>query len=130
MRYLGIDYGSKRVGLAMSDESGVFAIPFQVLSNSPNLIDDIINICKKYSIGTIIVGESLDFSQKENKIMEEIKPFVQNLKNKSNLEVYMHPEFMTSEEAEQIQGKNKMHDASAASIILKSFLDTLNNKTV
>jgi putative Holliday junction resolvase len=128
MRYLGIDFGSKRVGLAISDEEGNFAFPLKVLENSESIVRDIIDICRENNIGEIVVGESRDFSQKENKIMEEIKPFVERLKEDSGLIVNMHPEFLTSQEAERLQGKNDMHDASAAAIILKSFLDLKNNK--
>ncbi len=127
MRYLGVDYGSKRVGLALSDEGHGFAFPLAVLQNSPDLVSDIKKICEENGVGEIVVGESKDFSQKENDIMAEIRPFVENLKAELLFPVHMHPEFMTSQEAEQLQGKNDMHDASAAALILKSFLDSLNN---
>ena len=113
MRYLGIDYGSKRVGLAISDDSSSFALPLKVLENSKDLIYDISYICKEQNINEIVIGESRDFSQKENEIMREIRPFVKNLEEKTGLPVHMHPEFMTSQEAERLQGKNDMHDASA-----------------
>ncbi len=128
MRYLGIDFGSKRVGLAISDETGSFAFPLSVIENSTDIVEDIIALCKENDISEIVVGESRDFSQKNNKIMEEIIPFVEKLKKEIGLSVHMHPEFLTSQEAERLQGKNDMHDASAAAIILKSFLDLKNNK--
>lgn len=125
-RYLGIDFGSKRVGVAISDESNSFAFPLKVLENSIDIVEDIAGFCKKNNVGEIVVGESRDFSQKNNKIMEEIVPFVEKLKEKIGLPVQMHPEFLTSQEAERLQGKNDMHDASAAALILKSFLDLKN----
>ena len=97
-----------------------FTTPF--CPYGPALIKDIEN-----KVGEIIVGESLNFAQKENEIMKEIEPFVKRLENELKLSVHMHPEFMTSAEAEQLQGKNAMHDASAAAIILKSYLDTIRN---
>ena len=124
MRYLGIDYGAKRVGVAVSDEKGEFSFPLKVLKNSKSLIYDISHICQENKIGEIVVGESKDFSQKENDIMAEITPFVKSLKEKTGLSVHMHPEFLTSMEAEQLQGHNDMHDASAAALILKSYLET------
>lgn len=127
MKYLGIDYGAKRVGVAVSDQSESFAMPVSVLSNSENLLSKIEKICMEQKVDSIVVGESKDFSQKENDIMEEIKIFVKSLEEKIDLPVQMHPEFLTSLEAEQIQGKNDMHDASAAAIILKSYLDKLKN---
>lgn len=125
--YLGIDYGSKRIGLSVSDDSGSFAMPLQVLENSDRTISEICGICEKKKIDTIIVGESKNFKQEDNEIMREIKIFVEKLAMESGLPVVLHPEFMTSAEAERLQGKNKMLDASAAAIILKSYLDTKNN---
>ena len=124
MRYLGIDYGSKRVGVAITDEEGKMAFPLKVLENKEDLIYNIILICKEKNINEIVVGESKDFSQQNNKIMDDVVPFVENLKKSSALPVFTHTEFMTSQEAERLQGKNDMLDASAAAIILKSYLDS------
>ena len=126
MKYLGIDFGLKRVGLAVSDETNSFAFPLSVLENADDLVSKIVSIYKEKDIDYVIVGESKDFSMKENEIMGEIKIFIKNLE-KEGLKVEMHPEFMTSAEAEHLQGKNDMLDASAAAIILKSYLDTKNN---
>ncbi len=123
-RYLGIDYGAKNVGLAVSDEAGSFAFPLKVLENNSDLVDTIKRICEQNAIGTIVVGESRDFEQKENEIMKEIAPFAQKLWEDIGLPVKMHPEFLTSIEAERLQGHNDMHDASAAALILKSYLET------
>jgi putative holliday junction resolvase len=125
MRYLGIDYGSKRVGVAISDPEKKFAFPLIVLENNSELLENIVELCRDNSVEALIIGESLDYNQKENEIMKEIKQFVQKIKEKINISVHMHPEFLTSMEAERIQGKNRFHDASAAAIILNSFL---NNK--
>ncbi|MFZ2621496.1 MAG: Holliday junction resolvase RuvX [Minisyncoccia bacterium] len=127
MKYLGIDYGGKRVGVAVSDNTGSFAFPLVVLESSRDLILKIAEICAKNTIGEIVVGDSKDYSQKDNEIMKEIKPFAENLKKELKLPVHMHPEFLTSAEAERLQGKGEMHDASAAALILKSYLDTKNN---
>lgn len=127
MKYLGIDYGSKRVGVAISDESLIFSFPLTVLDTSDNLLDEIKKICDENKIEVIVVGESRDFSFNENDIMKEVHPFISKLKETIGLPVYLHPEFMTSQEAERLQGKNEMTDASAAALILKSYLDTKNN---
>ncbi len=127
MRYLGIDYGLKNIGLSISDVEGNFVFPLKVLENSDQLVDDISLVCKENNISEIVVVESKDYAQKENEIMKEVKPFVEVLKQKLSIPVHFHPEFLTSMEAERLQGKNDMHDASAAALILKSYLDTLKN---
>ncbi len=127
MRYLGIDYGGKRVGIAVSDETKTFANPLIVLENNNELFLEVEKICKEQDVELIVVGDSKDFDFKENEIMKEIKPFVESLKSNLNIPIHMHPEFLTSREAEHIQGKNEMHDASAGAIILQSFIDTNKN---
>lgn len=123
MRYIGIDYGAKRVGIAVSDPEKNFAFPLVVLENNESLIVEIEKLCEVNTAEAVVVGESKDFNFKENEIMKDIEPFVKKLKEVLNLPVYMHPEFLTSLEAERLQGKNDMHDASAAALILKSYLD-------
>ncbi len=128
MKYLGIDYGEKRVGVSISDEFNRIAFPLKVINNSDKIIFDIIKICEENKIGEIVVGESKDYKGTDNEIMKEINLFVDELKKNLELPVSFHPEFMTSMEAERLQGKNEMLDASAAAIILKNYLDTINNK--
>ncbi len=123
MKYLGIDYGSKRVGLATSDEEGKMAFPYAVILNNEKLIDKIGEIIKKEKIEKIIIGESTNFKGEPNKIMVEIEKFTEELKEKFKLEVVFEPEFLTSVQAEKLQGKNEMTDASAAALILQSYLD-------
>ena len=125
MRYLGIDFGKKRVGVAISDESNRLAFPLSVLPNDKTLLGAIQEIIKIEKIEQIVIGESKDFQGKPNKIMGEIEKFAKILKEKTQLVIVFEPEFMTSVQAEQLQGKNEMHDASAAAIILQSYLDRL-----
>lgn len=123
MKYLGIDFGSKRVGIAISDENNQMAFPYSVVLNNKKLLEKIEEIIKKEKINKIVMGESKNFENQPNKIMKEIEKFKKELEEKIKLEIIFEPEFMTSQQAELIQGKNKMHDASAATIILQSYLD-------
>jgi putative holliday junction resolvase len=128
VRYLGIDYGAKNVGLALSDERGDFSYPLAVIQNSQELVAEVTKLCIENTVGEIVVGESHNFAMQANEIMREITPFAEALKSATGLAVHLHPEFLTSMEAERLQGHNQMHDASAASLILKSYLDTKNNQ--
>lgn len=128
MKYLGIDFGSKRVGVAISDENNSFALPKAVLQNDSSLLEEIKKICAENSITGIVLGESKDFKGIDNPIMEKINSFKTEIEKTINLPVYLEPEFMTSSEAERLQGKNAMLDASAAALILKSYLDKKNNQ--
>lgn len=126
MRYLGIDFGSKRVGLALSDEQGKFALPHSVLPNNHKLIENIVTLCKKDEIKGIVLGESVDDKGENNKIMEMIIPFKKELEGTTRLPVIYEKEYMSSQHAEFFQGKHDMLDASAAALILQRFLDKHN----
>jgi putative holliday junction resolvase len=123
MRLTGIDYGEKRVGIASTDEGGQFALPRVVLQNDEALLDEVERLCRDWQTERIIVGESRDFKGEPNKIHRGASAFAQLLRGRG-FEVEFHPELLTSMEAERLQGKNEMLDASAAALILKSYLDT------
>lgn len=123
MRFLGIDYGTKRVGLAVSETDGKMAFPLNVLKNNKNLRDDIKNICEKEKIGAVVLGESFDLSGKPNNIMGEIISLKEYIEKEIKLPVFLEPEFYTTAQTKHIQGDIKLRDASAAAIILQSYLD-------
>jgi putative Holliday junction resolvase len=127
-KIMGIDFGSKRVGIALSDNSHKYAFPKSVLPNNSKLVDEICKICQSESVEKIVVGDSKAYDQTPNKIMESVKLFVEDLKLKTNIPIIMHNEMMTSLEASRIQGEHNLLDASAAALILKSYIDTNNNK--
>ncbi len=123
MRTLGIDFGSKRIGIALSDESNSFALPYGVVENNEHIVREVKELCTLNDVGEIVVGDSKDFKGEDNVIMQEITPFIESLKQAVTIPVVLHPEFMTSSQAERLQGKNDMLDASAAALILSSYLD-------
>jgi len=126
MKYLSIDYGTKRVGLATSDDSGVMAFPLRVLLNSRSLAAHIAKICRDEHVEVIVMGESLNFQNKHNSIMSEIIPFVDKLKHETGLTVVYMNEVLSSQEAMHLQGDNSENDSSAAAIVLQSYLDKIN----
>ena len=126
MKYLGIDFGTKRIGLSLSDDDGKVAFPLSVISNDSKIDSVILEICKDKKVDIIVIGESKDFSFNDNPVMEDIKVFVDKLKS-LDLKVEFHPEFLTSMEAKRVTGKNKMTDSSASAIILQSYLDKFKN---
>jgi len=122
MKYLGIDFGEKRVGIAVSDEDGKIAFPSVVLANDQNLLKNIVDLCMKNTVKFVIMGESRDFQGQINPIMWKIEGFKKQLEV-IGFKVIYEPEFMTSVQASQVTGENKMLDASAAAIILQSYLN-------
>ena len=122
MRYLGIDYGSKRVGLALSDEAGMMAFPHAVIPNSPTLRKDIEAIIIKNKVTEIVIGHSLDKQSKPNKIQSAIEELMTDLTLAVGLPIHLQPEQFSTQAAIQIQGRNNMTDAAAAALILDSFI--------
>ena len=122
-RILGIDFGTKRIGLALSDEKGEMAFPLRVVKNDGGAISAIAEIAQKNNISKIVIGESKDFSMKDNPVMEFVREFETSLHKETGIEIVYEPEFLTSHQAHHLQGKNEMLDASAATIILQSYID-------
>ena len=135
-RILGIDYGTKRIGLAISDTDAQFGQPYSVIKNSrknlPEVISEISDILKKEEVCEIVLGESKDFKGKDNAVMPEITEFKEKLEKtlfdlSMQIPVIFEPEFLTSHQAAYFQGKHDLLDASSAALILQSYLDRKNN---
>ncbi len=139
MKYLGIDYGAKRVGIAVSDDGGTIAFPRMILQNSPSLLAEILGIIDQEKIGGIVVGKSLDQEGRKNVIMDDIEAFVEELEKLSGKSVYMEDERFTSHflksfdftksiekpvSRKRTNGKAPQAiDAQAAASILQRFLE-------
>lgn len=140
MKHLGVDYGSKRVGIALSDDGGMMAFPSIVVPNNMSLVAVIAGLCKAENVAAIVLGESHDLSGAPNKIMGSIEEFKRNLEAELDLPVYFQAEFMTTIEARGREGKESNNarkvakeksgpaDASAAALILQRYLDKKNQK--
>lgn len=134
MRIIGIDYGTKRVGVAVSDEAGQFALPHSVIVNTSGaktatasrLLGEIEAIATANGTKEVVIGDSKDYKGEANKIMPAIHELKGQLESKGFV-VHLEPEFMTSVQAGRLQGKNAKSDASAAAIILQSYLDKTHN---
>ena len=122
-KLMAIDYGSKRVGIASTDETGEFALPRMVLENNAALLDKVLTFAEKERISKIILGESKDFRGIDNPIQSDIEKFRSQLEE-HGVEVIYHPEILTTVEARQLQGQTEMTYASAAALILKSYLES------
>lgn len=138
MKYLGVDYGEKRVGLAISDDGGQFSFPYKVIKNNNELIDSIHNICGEEEIGEIVLG----LPEERNKIYEKVLDFEKKLKEELRITIYKEKEFMTSvysgeQKSKDIFTDKKIKkdrevkdDSKAATFILQRFLDKINNKNI
>ena len=140
MRILGIDYGTKRIGLAITDENGTLAFPKEILLNDVNTFQRLGEIVEKENIAEFVIGESVDFRGALNALSARIEIFILELQEKFKLPVHKQKEFLTSVEARRSkdakaesspsqarsrvkQIKSGRIDASAAALILQRYLD-------
>lgn len=132
MKTLGIDYGTKRVGVAVSDDTSSIAFPKAVLRNSHTLLGELKSTIESSNVEEIVVGQSLNTDGTDNLLMEDIKRFIALLEKEIGLPIHLEPEFFTSEEARKgvKEGEVSKHviDAAAAALILQRFLDKKKNK--
>ena len=141
MKYLGIDYGTKRIGLATSDDLGSLAFPKSTLTNTQNVIHEIITIIDNENIDAVVIGKSLNSQGEENQVQKYIKVFITKLsQEKEGIKIIEQDERGSSiAAASHLFGKGNIanarwtgkdnkkkrehNDAHAASIILQRYLD-------
>lgn len=126
-RILGLDYGSKRIGVAISDESKKFALPVSVVLNTKDSLNEIEKIAIDHEAGEIVMGESKNYAGEPNDILFPSIKFKKSLEERGFV-VHFEPEFMTSVQAGRWQGPTDKLDASAAALILQSYLDRKNSE--
>lgn len=122
MRLMGIDFGSKNVGLAFTDESGAMAFPHGVVPNNAGLQKIISTLVREKNVKEIVIGHSLDKNGKENKIHTSVEELMMDLTLELGIPIHLEPEQYSTQQAIRIQGKNSQTDAAAAAIILDSFI--------
>jgi putative Holliday junction resolvase len=124
MKYLGIDYGARRVGVAVSDSDGIIAFPRSTLHNDEQLISHLQTILHAESIEAIVIGDTRTHGGAPNPISARTDAFTQHLMQQSGLPIERSWEVWSSIEAGRFAGKGHEHDdASAAAFILQRFLD-------
>ena len=121
-RILGIDYGEKRIGLAISDESQTLARELTILSPK-EFWKQIPTIIETNQISRIVLGWPLNMSGKETKKTLEVKEFKLKLEKLADIQVDIMDERLSSAMTNNLPGANKNKDSLAAQIILQNYLD-------
>lgn len=128
MKYLGIDFGSKKVGFAQSDDEGRMAYPLMISPNDGNLVKDTLELIKEMKFGTVVIGESVDGKGKPNPIAKEARKFGAQLESMVDVIVKFEKEWYSTVEARKQPGNEGNHnvDDQAAAIVLQRYLDKIN----
>jgi putative Holliday junction resolvase len=132
-RIMGIDFGTVRVGIALTDPMQMIARPYQVLANDNRLFKNISKIIKEKNVSKIVLGLPVNISGEDTDKTREVRSFAETLKSKVKLPVYFYDERYTSAEANTLLEKmgysarsgRKVIDKVAAAIILKSYLESV-----
>ncbi|MEN6334164.1 MAG: Holliday junction resolvase RuvX [Phycisphaerales bacterium] len=131
MRYLAIDYGLKRTGLAVCDASETIVSPLAVVQGRKDLIERIKRVVVSEGIGAVVVGLPLNMDGTEGPQAKLVRAFGNELGRQIGIPVHFQDERLSSFEAEQRlmemdltwAKKKERLDALAAADILQTFLD-------
>lgn len=132
-RVLAIDYGRKRIGLALSDELCLTAQPLAILmrTNRQNDIHRLRQICREHAVGLIVVGSPVHMSGETSAMAGEAARFAKRLQKELSIPVQLEDERLTSWEADQISVEVKRSsrrrrapkDHIAAAVLLREYLE-------
>lgn len=134
LRYLGLDVGNRRIGVAVSDELGVTAQPVLTLERRRNLREDLrslARLCRRFGVAGIVVGNPLHLSGELGAQAAKTQALAAELGELTGLPIYLQDERLTTHEAHQIlyqagharQTHRRVVDQVAATLILQSFLE-------
>lgn len=128
MKYLGIDFGSKKVGFAQSDDEGRMAYPLMIAPNDATLMKDTLELIREMKFSTVVIGESVDGNGEPNKIAKEARAFGMSIENAVDVVVKFEKEWYSTVEARKQPGNEGNHevDDQAAAIVLQRYLDKVN----
>lgn len=145
MKYLGLDYGAKKIGIAISDDRASLAFPRDIIINDNAHIEYIQHLCDQEEIKDIVIGKSIDFDKKDNLIEKKITTFIKILNEEKKYTIHRIDERMTttlitaetrhsfqkkqtpknfSRNAKAVRINTKDDDAKVAALILQNFLDS------
>ena len=139
MRYLGLDLGSKTLGMALSDPNGIIASSYKIIRHDEDygrLVDEVDEVVKKENVEKIVLGLPKNMNNTIGFKGELSYQFKKMLELKINMEVILVDERLTTKEANNLLIKNdtsrkkrkKVVDSIAATIILQSYLDIEKNR--
>lgn len=134
MRYLGIDYGKKRIGLALSDIMGMMAQPYDVIEfkGLKNNVENILKIAKEKEVSCIVIGKPINMNGTEGEMVATINELVEELKKFTDIKIELVDERLTTTQAERVlveeanvsrEKRKGLRDKLAATFILQTYLD-------
>lgn len=134
MRILGLDFGRKRIGVAMSDPMAIVAqgVKSIIVQDEARAIDELFAFIKENEVAEVVVGLPLNMDGSESQMSKEAAVFAEKLKAASGVPIKMWDERLTSLQIERDlvfmdvsrAKRKKINDMLAAQIILQNYLDS------
>lgn len=132
-RYLGVDYGTRRIGLALAEREGGVVSPLKMIESGPQLADNaraILRAADDYAADEIVIGLPLNMDDTAGPQAKLSESLAAELAKLGSLPVHLHDERLTSHAADHKlldrdltrKQKKARHDSLAAAILLESFL--------
>ncbi|MFA4880937.1 MAG: Holliday junction resolvase RuvX [Candidatus Doudnabacteria bacterium] len=123
MPILAIDYGEKRIGLAISDPEDRIALKYKTifLEDAKQLLEELKKVCQEEEVKRVVIGLPISLSGQDSKQTKAVREFAEYVRIKLNLDVQLEDERLTSVEAERTQAKDI--DEESARLILQTYLD-------
>lgn len=121
-KYLGVDWGGARIGLALGDSEVKLASPFKTVGSLEELFD----IIKDEEIDVIVLGKPVKMSGQSEDLTEEFENFLEDLQEEIKIPIELIDERLSSQAADSLVGDKKtkaQRDEVAAMLILQSYLD-------
>ena len=132
MRFLGLDYGRKRIGLAVSDPLGITAQPIGYIERNAKTFSSLRALISEKEVGDIVLGLPLSLKGAETEMTREVQAFGRELERELALPIHFFSERLTTTESEKLliqanvrrEKRKELRDSMAASLLLQGFLQT------
>jgi putative Holliday junction resolvase len=139
MRFLGIDYGQRRIGLALSDPTGLLARPWKTIARQGNpsqvaamLASEVLALQEEADgLGAVVIGFPRRLNGEEHEQSSVVRALAERLRRAIAVPLHLQDERLSSREAESLLARTEkdwrrrkaLLDAAAAAVILQDFLD-------
>ena len=134
-RILGVDYGKRRMGLAVSDPLGMFAVPLRTVAveSMEQACSELLAVISEFDAGTVVIGLPLNMNGSEGEMVAVVRKFIALLQNETDIPVKTVDERLSSQlvtrtllDADMSRSKRKkVVDKLAAQVILQSYMGSM-----
>ena len=127
MRFLGIDYGTKRIGFATGDTDQKIAFPRDVVEGRAKALDYVSKLIDHEGVQKVIIGIPVRQSGEEGELAGDIRAFAREITAVLGVEVEFQNEILSTKAIQPGTVTKEKTDAASAALILQSYLDRIKN---